>query len=183
MIDLRTAKDLACCIWCIFGADAHFAPVLALLTCRIWCIFEADAHFAPIRIFCLSAPGAPALTPGPHTARAAAAERRDRLADPVSVKEREREYTFPLQDQTGIGTISMCALIWFQFCRSFQPAIGTISALRFIWFQFCRSFQPAIGTISALRFIWFQFTTFPDIKIGTIRMSRAVWFQSLHYCI
>ena len=38
-----------------------------------------------------SAPGAPALSPGPCTARAAAAERRDRLADPVSSEESERE--------------------------------------------------------------------------------------------
>jgi len=53
-------------------------------------------HNKPIALTkrgCCSAPGAPALSPGPCTARAAAAERRERLAEPVSAKERERECT------------------------------------------------------------------------------------------
>ena len=147
---------------------------------------------------CQSAPRASALAPGPHIARAAAVERRDRLADPVSSEESEREYPSPLPDQLWIGTISMCALIWFQFRRSFQPSIGTISALCFIWFQFpsqklpsigtismrvlisfqfhC-SFRPSIGTISPCAFISFQFLSQKLPSIGTISALSFNWFQ------
>ena len=126
---------------------------------------------------CQSAPRASALAPGPHIARAAAVERRDRLADPVSSEESEREYPSPLPDQLWIGTISMCALIWFQFRRSFQPSIGTISALCFIWFQFPSQKLPSIGTISALSFNWFQFTLPGQSSIGTISTCEPIWFQ------
>ena len=126
---------------------------------------------------CQSAPGAPALAPGPPIARAAAVERRDRLADPVSSEESEREYPFPFPDQTGIGTISSCAFIWFQFHRSFQSAIGTISALQFIWFQLSLSDQTGIGTISPCAFIWFQFHRSFQSVIGTISALHFIWFQ------
>ena len=106
---------------------------------------------------CQSAPGAPALAPGPPIALAAAVERRDRLADPVSSEESEREYPSPLPDQLWIGTISPCELIWFQFSPRDPTSIGTISMRAFIWFQFRRSFQLVIGTISPCELISFQF--------------------------
>jgi len=77
--------------WNHFVVRAHLVPIFPSGSIFNWNHFVVRAYFAPIRIFCMSAPGAPALSPGPHIARAAAAERRDRLADPVSSEESERE--------------------------------------------------------------------------------------------